>query len=80
MARKKKVEEDFDKAVRAFTNHCFKLGREATIQPQFGVAYRFPDGEYTFTEEILEALLNTGRVVLVSRNDKLVNLMGSLDE
>lgn len=74
---KKKVESDFEKAVEAFTERNFNDGHVMTTQPYLGWLYRFPDGsEHTFTEEILEAVIATGRVKLVSRNEKLVSLMG----
>jgi len=79
LARRKKIEVDFEKVVDAFIGRNFKDGKPMVTQPRFGHTYRFSGEDYVFTEEILQAMLATGRVKVISQTDKFVNLIGVVD-
>ncbi|WP_090739368.1 hypothetical protein [Paenibacillus sp. Mc5Re-14] len=84
MARRKKQEldtvpiADHYETVVAFTQNCFKDGQVMCIMPKFGETYQISgkNGNYTFTEQVLEDMLETGQVKITWRNEKEVSLMG----
>lgn len=81
MGRRKKQEVDggiasHDEAVIAFTERCFKNGEPMCIVPTFGEIYTINGVNYQFTEQVLEDIIATERVIVTFQNDKNVNLRG----
>lgn len=79
MSRKKKVQGNLEDAVQTFVSKNIRNGQAMITCPYFGFEYTFDNTSYIFTEEVLEGMLNTGRVKLVESFEKYVILMGVVE-
>lgn len=66
---------ELTKEARAFIEMCQKDGNIIGIQPFFGIKYENVNN-YKFTQVILEEMVASGKVKIVSQNEKSVTLLG----
>lgn len=81
MARRKKQDlgnnvENHDDTVEKFIKHCFKDGQVACIMPKYGETYLIDGLSYTFTKDIRNDMVESGRVKVISENDNMVVFVG----
>jgi hypothetical protein len=66
---------NLSKEAQAFIQMCQRDGNTIGIQPFFGVEYENVNN-YKFTKAVLDEMLSSGKVKVISQNNKSVTLLG----
>ncbi|MBU7315962.1 hypothetical protein [Paenibacillus oleatilyticus] len=63
-------------AAQFFMDRCYEGKQIRSIHPYFNVKYEFENKKYIFTRELLDEIIQSGKVKATYVGDKSVNLVG----